>query len=172
MMYSAEYWIEKLNLEKHPEGGCFKEVYRSDEFVNKEALPSRFSGKRCFATSIYFLLRNNNISAFHKIKSDETWHFYFGNSVSINIIDEKGSLTIINLGNHPENNEVFQYTVPKNCWFAASIENVQKKTDFGYCLVGCTVAPGFDFEDFEMADRKYLLQQYPKLKDVIIKHTY
>jgi predicted cupin superfamily sugar epimerase len=171
MKYSAEFWIDKLKLEKHPEGGFFKEIYRSDEFISREALPERFKRERCFATSIYFLLGNDNISAFHRIKSDETWHFYYGNPVNIYIIDENGALVIVNLGNDPERQETLQFTVPKNCWFAASIPNNEKETDFGYCLVGCTVAPGFDFEDFEMAEREKLLLGYPVHREIIFRHT-
>ncbi len=172
MKFSAEYWIDKLKLEKHPEGGYFREVYRSDEYVSSEALPERFKGERCFATSIYFLLCNDNISAFHRIKSDETWHFYYGDSVNIFIINEKGALVITNLGNNPEKHETLQFTVPKNCWFAASVADDIKKESFGYSLVGCTVAPGFDFADFEMADREELLLSFPEYEEAIIRFTY
>ena len=172
MKLNSSYWIEKLDLEKHPEGGYFKEVYRSDEFLEKENLPARFHGKRCFATSIYFLLNNDNISSFHRIKSDETWHFYYGNPVIIYIIDEKENMLTVSLGNNPEKGEVLQFTVPKNCWFAASISDENKETDFGYCLVGCTVAPGFDFDDFEIGGRENLLNDYPRYSQLITKHTY
>jgi hypothetical protein len=172
MKLNSSYWIEKLDLEKHPEGGYFKEVYRSDEFLEKENLPARFHGKRCFATSIYFLLNNDNISSFHRIKSDETWHFYYGNPVIIYIIDEKENLLTVSLGNNPEKGEVLQFTVPKNCWFAASISDENKETGFGYCLVGCTVAPGFDFEDFEMGERNILVNEFPQYENIIVSHTY
>jgi len=137
MRHTSAYWIKKLELEKHPEGGYFKEVYRSGEFIEKSALPKRFIGKRCFGTSIYFLLKKENISAFHMICSDETWHFYYGDTVYINIIDKTGNLNRVKLGNEPSKREVLQYTVPAGAWFAASISVDNKNNRYSYCRVHC-----------------------------------
>ena len=158
MMNTASYWIEKLGLVKHPEGGYFKETYRSDEIA--AGVPQRFSGPRSFSTAIYFLLPHDEVSHFHRIRSDEIWHFYCGENVIIHILHENGRYENMTIGMEAG---CFQAVVPKNAWFGA---NVPSGT--GYALVGCTVSPGFAFEDFELADRKALLKAYP-LHDAIIK---
>lgn len=167
MNTSAEYWIKKLDLIKHPEGGWFKEVYRSGELIQKNALPMRFNNDRCFGTSIYFLLEGKEFSAFHRIKSDEIWHFYAGTSLTIFMIDQKNNLSQTLLGNNPENGEVFQFTVPKEYLFAAKVND-----ENFFALVGCTVSPGFDFEDFELGKRNDLLKEYPQHSTLIKKLTF
>ncbi|MBX2931042.1 MAG: cupin domain-containing protein [Chitinophagaceae bacterium] len=161
-MLTAKTIIEKYQLLPHPEGGFYKETYRSAEFIQKNALPERFSGDRHFSTAIYFLLEQGNFSAFHKIKSDECWHFYTGQSLLVYIITPTGALQIIRLGSNVEQGEVFQYVVPANCWFASE---PAPETDFSF--VGCTVAPGFDFTDFELANATTLALQYPQHESII-----
>jgi uncharacterized protein len=165
-MKTAEYWIEKLELLPHPEGGFFKEVYRSSESVNKEHLPERFSGERNFSTSIYFLLKSDNFSSFHRIRSDEVWHFYEGSPVMIYMINEKGELNEVLIGRDPDKGEKLQYTVPAGDWFAAEVIE-----EDSYSLVGCTVSPGFHFEDFELAEKDLLVQKYPQHKKIITRLT-
>lgn len=162
MLKNSKYWIEKLDLKKHPEGGYFKEVYRSEEIVKKEHLPKHFSGNRCFSTSIYFLLEGSEYSAFHKIMSDEIWHFYSGTSLTIFVINNDGKLEKIYLGNKPDKGEKLQAIIKKGCWFAVKVNN---KNSYG--LVGCTVAPGFDFNDFELAKKDNLIKLYPEHKAII-----
>ncbi len=162
MKNSANYWIEKLKLIKHPEGGYYKEVYRSDESINQNSLPERFRGTRCLATSIYFLLKGDEFSAFHKIKSDEIWHFHAGTTLTLFIINKEGELLNYMLGANFENKEQFQITIPKESWFAAKVNNPKSFT-----LVGCTVAPGFDFSDFELAKKDDLIQDFPEHKELI-----
>lgn len=162
MLQTAEFWIEKLKLMPHPEGGYFREIYRSNEIISKNCLPGRYSGERCFSTSIYFLLKAGEVSKFHRIKSDEIWHFYSGVSVIICIISEKGEYREITLGSEAENGQVFQCVVEKGNWFGAKIDKSR-----GYALVGCTVAPGFDFTDFELAEKNKLLNDYPDLSEII-----
>lgn len=152
MHRSSQYWIDHLKLDAHPEGGYYKETYRSQSEVS---LPS-FSGARNISTGIYFLLSQGNFSAFHRIKSDEMWHFYAGDPLSIFVIYPTGELNEIRLGLDLENGEVPQAVVPANCWFASRVHG-----QGDYTLVGCTVAPGFDFEDFEMADQQELVESYP-----------
>lgn len=166
MSKTAEYYIEKLILQKHPEGGAFAEIYRSGETVNADALPGRFGGDRSFSTSIFFLLDGSEISAFHKIKSDEIWHFYDGSAVTIYYIEKDGTLTTKTLGKDLENGEAFQVVVPKNCWFAAEVNDKNS-----FVLVGCTVSPGFDYRDFELAGREQLIEKYPGHKELIEKLT-
>lgn len=152
--------IEHLQLSPHPEGGYFKEVYRSDEQLQQ--LPERFSGPRSIATSIYFLLSGTDKSHFHRIRSDETWHFYMGASLCLHQIDEAGKYQQVHIGSNITQGEVLQYTVPRNAWFAA--QNLDANS---YSLVGCTVAPGFDFADFELAKPEQLLDVCPDKKELI-----
>ncbi len=166
MEKDSAYWIKKLSLQKHPEGGYYSENYRSEEVISQKYLPSRFGGNRVFSTSIYFLLENKNFSAFHKIKSDELWHFYQGECVNIYTINENSELVIFKLGADSENGENFQVVIPRNTWFAADL----CKAD-SYALMGCTVAPGFDFADFELAERANLLKIYPQYAEIINKLT-
>ena len=157
---NAEDIINKLEMLPHPEGGYYKETYRSEEqTINKEG------NKRNTSTAIYFLLENNNISRFHRIKSDELWFFHHGNAIEIVSI-KNNKLFSITLGNDSDNGEVPQAVIPANVWFASSV-----KDGSGFGLVSCTVAPGFDFADFEMAKQDELLQEYPMLESVIKKYT-
>ncbi len=149
-------------MQPHPEGGYFAETYRSAEMIAKSALPGRFGAERSFGTAIYFLLESHHISALHRIQSDEIWHFYAGGPLEITVIYPDSTLTIIRLGNDPEQGEVFQAVVPAGCWFGSK---TAAETDFSF--VGCTVAPGFDFADFEMAKRIDLLAEFPEHRDVI-----
>lgn len=158
----AAYWVECLRMQPHPEGGYFAETYRSPESLAAEALPGRFSGARSFSTAIYFLLEGHHVSALHRIQADELWHFYAGNPLDVFIISEAGELQTIRLGQNPEAGEVFQAVVLAGRWFGA-------KPVFpdGYALVGCTVAPGFDFQDFELGDRAALLARFPQHRAVV-----
>lgn len=159
-MTDAKYYIHKLELQKHPEGGWFKEIYRSQEIIEHGVLNKRFSGDRNISTSIYFLLEKGQYSAFHRIKSDEIWHFYDGGMTKIYSISQKGELTIHKLGLNIENGELPQIIIPGGEYFAA-----EPSTDF--TLVGCTVAPGFDFEDFEMPSKQKLVGLFPKQAEII-----
>jgi hypothetical protein len=161
-MFPAKYWVEKLKMQGHPEGGFFAETYRSTEKIDINSLPKRFSGDRNYSTGIYFLLESHHFSAFHRIKSDEMWHFYAGDALNVYYIDNEENMRIIKLGNNPENEEVLQAVVPAGVWFGSkpAIEN-------SYSLVGCTVAPGFDFADFEMPDQQTLLREFPQHEDII-----
>jgi hypothetical protein len=155
--------IQHYGLLPHPEGGWFCETYKSAEYIPGDSLPGRFNGPRSFATAIYFLLEQGSFSAFHKIKSDECWHFYSGGCLLIYIIFPSGNLEIVRLGSDIKNGEVFQYVVPANCWFASC-----PAKDSQFSFVGCTVAPGFDFNDFEMADAERLYKSFPSHKDIVL----
>jgi predicted cupin superfamily sugar epimerase len=165
-MEKARYWIDGLSLNKHPEGGWYKEIYRSNEVIALSHLPSRFSGNRAFATSIYFLLEGDDFSTLHRIKADEIWHFYEGSSLEIVSIDTAGNTEKIILGRNLWAGEKLQHVIPHGCWFGARLSDPNS-----YSLVGCGVAPGFDFEDFEMGDRQQLLEMYPSLHDLIVQFT-
>lgn len=158
--------IEKLNLLPHPEGGYFSETYRSKEIIKKANLPARYNGDRNLCTSIYFLLDDNNFSAFHRLKTDEVWYFHYGNSLLLNTIDEHGNLSQIILGPDFQSGQKFRHTVPAGHWMSASVLNEQ-----GFSLVGCSMSPGFDYDDFELADRKKLIELFPWHKVIIEKYT-
>lgn len=162
----AQYWIDTLHLQPHPEGGFYAETYRSPETIQGKHLPTRYGGSRTLGTAIYFLVTGGSFSSLHRIKSDEIWHFYTGTSLTVYVIEPNGKLQEIRLGANPANGEAFQATVPAGGWFGSAVTNPD-----GYALVGCTVAPGFDFADFELANRQALLEQYPQHHSVIERLT-
>jgi len=157
----AEYWIEHLELIAHPEGGFYKETYRSDEMVPKNGLPKRFETDRNFSTAIYFLLRSQDLSMFHRIKSDELWHYHAGTSLSIYVLTPDKVVTHT-LGPEVEKGQHPQVIIPANCWFGAKVNESNS-----YVLTGCTVAPGFDFQDFELGKRTDLLKEFPQHSSII-----
>ena len=159
---TAQQLIQQYNLQPHPEGGWYKETYKSDEYISGSTLPERFGGSRVFSTAIYFLLEQGNFSAFHRIKSDECWHFYAGDCLQVYVIQMNGTLDIIHLGNDIEKGQVFQFVVPANCWFAS-----RPAPESTFCFVGCTVAPSFDFTDFELAKASSLTALFPQHKAII-----
>src|SRR5579871_325621 len=162
---SAEYWIKKLRLELHPEGGYFRQTYKSELILAHEALPG-FGGSRAASTAIYFLLEGHNFSAFHRLRSDEMWHFYAGSPLAVHVIDPAGGYSSILLGDDPDAEQVFQAVVRAGCWFASHVADWNS-----WALVGCTVAPGFEFNDFEMARRDELVTQFPQHREMIEKLT-
>ena len=162
---TAAYWIEKLGLEFHPEGGYFKETYRSKDRLHESKLPDRYSSSRVFGTSIYFLLTTESVSNFHRLASDEIWHYHQGGSAVIHMISNNGELTSKRIGHDLEAGESLQVVIPRGTWFAAEVVKDH------FILVGCTVAPGFEFEDFELADRKGLSSAYPQHQTLISRFT-
>jgi len=157
---NAKHLIEKLQLLPHPEGGWYRETYRSAETIT-----NKNGANRNVCTAIYFLLEENNKSHFHRIQSDETWFFHVGEPLEILMITD-GQLQLITLGNDILNGEILQFVVPAQTWFAARI-----KTGSGYSLASCTVAPGFDFSDFELAERENLIKEFSELEEVIREFT-
>lgn len=156
--------IEQLCLIQHPEGGWYREIYRCDESAPAYALPERFGGDRSFCTAIYYLLGKENVSKLHRIKSDEMWHFYAGATLSVHILTLDGAHRAIRLGSDLAAGEIYQAVVPAGCWFGAEVTGEGE-----YSLVGCTVAPGFDFADFEMGNKDFLLKQYPEHTEIILR---
>lgn len=152
-----------LQLEPHPEGGYFKETYRS---TGNTIQPYEGAHQRSFSTGIYFLLVSGNFSAFHRIKQDEMWHFYDGSPIDLHILTQEGEYQLVKIGRDFSKGEVPQFVVKAGDWFASEVS-----VNEGYSLAGCTVAPGFDFADFEMANRVELLQEYPEFSEVIRRLT-
>ncbi|NWG28240.1 MAG: cupin domain-containing protein [Ignavibacteriaceae bacterium] len=160
----AQKYIKQLQLKKHPEGGYFREVYRSGERILPTQLPKRYKSSRNFSTSIYFLLEGKQFSAFHLLQSDEIWHFYDGSSVLLYIINQKGEISNKKLGKKKGCD--LQIAIEKQNWFAAELED--KKS---FALFGCTVSPGFEFEDFELGKRNHLIKKFPQHSAVIKRLT-
>ena len=165
-MSEAAEWIESLQMQPHPEGGWFREVYRSDESISQQCLPDRFDGDRAFSTAIYYLLEKSDFSALHRIHQDELWHFYDGAALCVEVIDTDGNHSTIRLGKDLRSLQQPMGVVAAGCLFGASVSDPA-----GFALVGCTVAPGFDFADFELADRQQLLEQFPQHRSIIERLT-
>ena len=161
-MKSLEALVQKLELKPHPEGGYYKETYRSDGLIPNHCLPQPFLGDRQYSTGIYYLLEQDDFSAFHKINQDEMWHFYMGDALELTMISEDGILSTVLIGNDILNGQVPQFVVPKNYWFAAK---VSKPNSFSF--LGCTVSPGFDFRDFTLASRDSLSNLFPQHEAII-----
>jgi hypothetical protein len=164
-MEAAQQWIEHLNLEPHPEGGFYRETYRASLTLPRSALPG-YAGDRAASTAIYFLLAGDQFSAFHRLRSDEVWHFYAGSALVVHVIERDGRYIELLLGSDAASGEHFQGVVPAGCWFGLSLRHPNT-----YALVGCTVAPGFDFADFEMAQRDDLTARYPQHRAIIERLT-
>jgi len=158
--------IHHLELFPHPEGGYFKETYRSKDRIPSQYLNKQFKGDRAFCTAIYFLLGNGQFSAFHRIESDETWHHYEGGTLLIHVIHLNGRLETVKLGKSVLNGEHYQFTVPARSWFAS-----EPAPDADFVLTGCTVSPGFDFADFELAKSASLIHMYPQYEAIIKRLT-
>lgn len=166
MNSKAQNYIDTLELLPHPEGGWYRETYRCAESTAAAHLPARYHGDRSHSTAIYFLLPGETFSAWHRIKADEVWHHYDGDAVEIFVINEDGELSVIKLGKDISAGELPQAVVAHGDWFASRCA-----VRDGYALVGCTVAPGFDFADFEMAEREALTAQYPQHAEIITELT-
>lgn len=154
--------VRFYQLQPHPEGGWYRQSYRSPLSLAQAALPPEFTGDRPCSTAILFLLEAGNFSAFHRIRSDEAWHFYTGDPLEIFILSAEGQLQTIVLGPDWKQGQQFQYVVPASHWFAS-----RPAPGSRFALVGCTVAPGFDFADFEMATADRLAEEYPAHRALI-----
>jgi len=161
-MMNAKKWIERLQLEPHPEGGSFRETYRSGEILAAEGLPTRYGGARSVSTAIMYLLEADDLSALRRLRSDEVWHFYAGDPLDLHQIAPDGDCVTTRIG--PD--DAFQVVVAAGTWFG-----VQVADGGAYALVGCTVAPGFDFRDFELADREGLIALFPQHRAIIERLT-
>ena len=159
---TQEQLIARFNMQPHPEGGYYTETYRSELTIQSHQ-PNEM---RSASTAIYFLLTAGNFSALHRIKSDEIWHFYLGDAIEVVELSEDGQWRVTRLGNDIEAGEVPQYMVKAGHWFGS---RVLPGKQFG--LVGCTVAPGFDFADFELASRESLISDFPEWENEIITWT-
>ena len=161
MKYSAQYFIKQLNLAEHPEGGYYVSSFRASDNIAVRDV------QRPIYTSIYFLLRSQDISHLHRLQSDELWYYHAGSPLTVHMIFPDGTYEAKKLGLNVEAGEVPQIAVPKNTIFGSSVEESDT-----FSLVGCMVAPGFDFEDFELFTQEELLADYPQHEEVIRKMAY
>lgn len=163
----AKEIIEELGLLEHPEGGYFKETYRSKESIPNSELDEKYVGDRHHCTGIYFLLTSEKFSAFHKVNQDEMWHYYKGAPIKLHTITQEGDYSFVMIGNDFSKGETPQHVVSGGDWFAAEV--LEENT---YSLVGCTVSPGFDFADFVLPKKADLIAQFPNFKEIISKLTH
>ena len=162
MNKDATYWVNKLNLNEHPEGGYFVETATSEKTI----ISPEYNGIRCAFTAIYYLLVGEQFSSFHTMRSDELWHFCTGSTLTLHIIETDGELDEIRLGQNVDNGEKFQAVVKSGSWFGASVDDTTS-----YSLVGCIVSPGFDYQDWRLGDAEALIKLYPWHKSTIEKYT-
>ena len=161
MKKDANYFIDKLGLEQHPEGGYYKSTFSSEEEIDA------FGATRNLFTNIYFLLKSGDVSHFHRLKSDEVWYYHGGSPLTVHVIDAFGNYQEMKLGLDIENGERPQAVVPKNTIFGSSV--IEEDT---FSLVGCMVSPGFNFEDFELFTQGELIAKYPQHEEIIRKLAY
>ena len=166
-MPTAEEIIKHLQLQPHPkEGGFFRETFRSSESFAASALPPRYQGSRAASTAIYYLLTPNTYSALHRLQTDETFHFYLGDSIRMLQLHPDGSTETIVLGPDVMGGQQLQVVVPRGVWQGSLLE-----PGGAFALLGCTVAPGFEYADYESGDRQTLLTRYPAAADWIRRLT-
>ncbi len=163
---AARQLVERLALQPHPEGGFFRETYRAPLTLDAAALAPHFPGGRNASTAIYYLLAAGDRSRLHRIRADEVWHFYLGDPLQVVELTSDGNVRVTVLGCDFEAGQIPQHVVPAGHWFGAC-----PAPGSAYSLVGCTVAPGFDFADFEMADGSALLRDHPAAKAWIDRLT-
>ena len=166
MNLSPKEWIQSLSLQPHPEGGYFKEIYRAEGIISQPNLPMRYNGGRSYSTTIYYLLESHDFSSLHRLASDEQWFHIDGAALTIHSIAPNGTYTQYHIGKNLENGETPYAVVPHGCWFGGTVKEPQT-----FSLVGCVVAPGFHFDDFELASRRDLQKIYPNHKTIIEQLT-
>jgi hypothetical protein len=158
----AAYWIAHLALQPHPEGGWFKETYRDA----REVRVTNHDRTYAASSAIYYLLQQGERSVFHRIQADETWHFYAGGALELFILEPHGQLQKVRIGSDIHHGAVLQFTVPAGRWFAS-----RPAPESAFSLCGCTVAPGFEFDEFELAAKNDLILGWPLHKNIIVELT-
>lgn len=162
---TAEEIIKRLGLQQHPkEDGYFIETHRSMDRISWEALPGGYNGDRAYSTAIYFLLTEGGYSELHRLRSDEVYHYYMGAPLELLLLLPDGSGKMLRLGTRLNAGELPQIVVPRNAWQGAM-------TTGAYTLFGCTVAPGFEYPDYETGNREDLVRKYPEFEEEIRRLT-
>ncbi len=166
-MITAEQIIEHFCMKPLPdEGGYYVETYRCKEMIEQASLPAEYTDSRNLATAILYLLTPNTFSALHRLRSDEVFHFYLGDPVTMLQLQPDGGGQVITLGRDITANQQIQVPVPAGVWQGCLLNQGGE-----FALMGTTVTPGFEFADFELGDRQILLHEYPEYKDLIIRLT-
>ncbi len=160
MSAGAEHWIRELGLAPHPEGGWFRETFRSPERLPAAALPARFKGDRALSTSILYLLAAGQRSHFHRLHAEEVWSHHAGGAMHVHVLEAGTVRTQVVGGGRP------QAVVTHGKWFAAEVAPGEP-----FALVGCSVSPGFEYDDFELASRDALLLEYPAQRELVLRFT-
>lgn len=164
---TAQEIIDRLGLSPHPEeGGWFRETHRADESLAREVLPGRYAGPRAFGTAIYYLLTPGTYSHMHRLISDETFHFYAGGPCEMLRLHPDGSGETLLFGNDLPAGQRPQIVVPRGCW-----QGLRLLPGADFALMGCTVAPGFEYADYAHGDRAGLIARYPGFRERIIRLT-
>lgn len=158
--------IATLQLQPHPEGGYFREIYRCSETIAKDCLPSRYAGARSVSTSIYYMLTSETFSVMHRVASDEIYHFYSGSPLELLLLHPGGRSEVIMIGPDIRDGQHPQFVIPHGVWQGSRVY-----AGGSYCLIGATVAPGFDFADFEEGKRADLVNQFPAQSEMITALT-
>lgn len=158
-------FVDKLGMQAHPEGGYFAEIYRNSTVIAPEILEKNYSGERSLATSIYYMLKADQVSKLHQLKSDELWYYHHGSPLLVHVFFEDTYTSHIlgidvNKGQHP------QIIIPAGAIFGAEV--IDKAS---FTLVGCVVTPGFHFNDFRLVSRDEMLELYPGYNSIINKLT-
>lgn len=157
---TAKEIIDLYQLAPHPEGGYYSETYRSTGEIDGSLLTPQLNGKRSYSTAIYFLLEKGQKSQLHRLQFDEIFHFYLGEPLSVWILYPDHRFEKITMGQDILSGQQMQLVIPANSWFGAI-------PDGNYSFIGCTLAPGFDFVDFELKDPKLLMDDYPSAREMI-----
>ena len=163
---TAQEYIKKLDLIPHPEGGYYKEIYRSEGIISQQSLPMRFSGGRAYSTAIYYLLESGDFSSMHRLNSDEQWFHVDGSALIIHSINPNGNYTKHYIGKNLDAGEFPYAVVPHGNWFGGTVDKPES-----FALVGCVVSPGFDFDDFELSKKSELVKLFPQHQNLINKLT-
>lgn len=158
--------VQKLELAPHPEGGWFRETYRSPLEIVATSMVPEMEGPRNLLTSIYYLLAGSQVSKFHKLLADEIWYFHSGTGCVLHLINSYGTYDQIHLGLNLSEGQIPQVLVPAGTWFGAEVSDRK-----GHALVGCAMAPGFDFKDWQMGEREALIRAFPSHAGVISRLT-
>jgi uncharacterized protein len=166
MNNDAQKSIDRLHLKPHPEGGHYRETYRALEVVPQDGMLDAYQGRRAYSTAIYFLLADEEFSAFHCLRQDEVWHFYDGAPLILHVIDPVGCYRSVRLGRDVDQGEVLQAVIPGGWYFAAAVPQPAS-----FALVGCTVAPAFQFDDFYMPSGAELVSRFPRHEEIIKRFT-
>ncbi len=166
-MISAEEIIDLLGMQPHPEeGGHFVQTYKSAEMIPKAGLPERYRSRRAFGTAIFYLLTPDTCSALHRLASDEIFHFYLGDPVTMLQLHPDGYSQVVTLGQDIAQGQQLQVVVPSETWQGSFLNEGGE-----FALLGCTVAPGFEYADYEHGSRGALLKEYPDQQELIIRLT-